>query len=506
MNLEPITLGVNPLDKIFKVSVFCLVFFLCGGTSLAESTQESGWWENNLDIGGFARGEVHVPARAPDESRTWLGLTTDIKGNGYFSDYVSGVVELRGRMYELTRDTSAHIDIREGYLKSSRGLLDFSIGQQIIAWGQAEGVNPTDNLCAMDRTIFSSEQDDQRRGSPAVKANLYAGPFTLTGVAQLFRQSKVLGPFLPETLDIETANTGLIEFPANQIIILDEDLPARNFRDAAWAVKCSFNVRMLDLSVSYFDGYSTYPDYTYNNMLEDRTHPPVKGWVWDRLYEIDQKYDHIHAIGGDFALALDPFIIRGEAAYVDTSFNDRKPDEEIPESGVPVTGELYSYPDVKDDREWRQPYFHYVVGAEWQATEDIAFSAQYSQRYVPDFKSVEELFGGEGVVLSGSDPEAAKREVTGFNRQTHKLAKKHNELVTFRIGLDFLHETLLVELKGSYWLSYDEYKLKPRIVYDVNDHLEITAAASMTFGPDGSQLDMRGRTYNQMFVELKYSF
>lgn len=465
--------------------------------SFAESL---AWWRDNLDVRGFVRGEVHVPVKAPDESMTWLGLTTDIRSKAYFNDYLSGVLELRGKMYNLTRKTSTHLDLREGYLKFSRGPIDLFLGQQITAWGRVEGINPTNNLCAMDRTIFSSEQDDQRRGSPAIKANLYAGPFTFTGIGQLFRQSEILGPFLPKTLHIKTPGAGMIEFPSSQIVILDEDLPAKNLGDAAWALKCSLNMEMLDLSISYFDGHSSYPDYTYNTMLEDRTH--LKGWVRDRVYRIDQKYDRIHVIGTDFAVPLDPFIIRGEAAYVDTSFDDT--DKRKLESGIAVGKGLYSYPDLKDPREWSQSYLFYVIGAEWQATGDIVFSAQYGDRYVPKFRPVERLFGNTG--LSVNDPETAKQEIMRFNRQTHKLARRHNQFLTFRTDLNLMHQTLLIELKGLYWLSYNEYKLKPRIVYDINDHLKLTAAASMTFGPRGSQLYMRGRKYNQMIIELKYSF
>ena len=60
--------------------------------------------------------------------------------------------------------------IREAYLDLSHGPLDLRIGKQIIAWGRADRINPTDNLTPRDYTLLVPDDDDQRLGTPAVKA------------------------------------------------------------------------------------------------------------------------------------------------------------------------------------------------------------------------------------------------------------------------------------------------------------------------------------------------
>ena len=47
--------------------------------------------------------------------------------------------------------------LREGYLYLRRPGLEVRAGQQIIPWGQADAVNPTDFLTAKDYTFFNIE-------------------------------------------------------------------------------------------------------------------------------------------------------------------------------------------------------------------------------------------------------------------------------------------------------------------------------------------------------------
>ncbi len=64
----------------------------------------------------------------------------------------------------------------------------------------------------------------------------------------------------------------------------------------------------------------------------------------------------------------------------------------------------------------------------------------------------------------------------------------------------------MIEIKGAYQFGKEEYRINPEISYDVNDRINVTAAAGLFFGPEESQFDMRGKSYNQSFVEIKYSF
>ena len=54
------------------------------------------------------------------------------------------------------------------------GRLDVRAGRQIIAWGRADGVNPTDNLSGQDLTLLVPDDVDRRLGTTAVRASYYA--------------------------------------------------------------------------------------------------------------------------------------------------------------------------------------------------------------------------------------------------------------------------------------------------------------------------------------------
>ena len=62
------------------------------------------------------------------------------------------------------------------------GRLDVRAGRQIIAWGRADGVNPTDNLSGQDLTLLVPDDADRRLGTTAVRASYYLGDVSLTGV------------------------------------------------------------------------------------------------------------------------------------------------------------------------------------------------------------------------------------------------------------------------------------------------------------------------------------
>ncbi len=52
----------------------------------------------------------------------------------------------------------------EGYAAVHFARADLHLGKQIIAWGRADGINPTDNVSPCDFTLLLPFEDDQRFG------------------------------------------------------------------------------------------------------------------------------------------------------------------------------------------------------------------------------------------------------------------------------------------------------------------------------------------------------
>lgn len=59
--------------------------------------------------------------------------------------------------------------LREGYLDLTAEAWDLRLGQQLVIWGRADRVNPTDNVTPRDYTMLTPEDVDQRRGVVAAR-------------------------------------------------------------------------------------------------------------------------------------------------------------------------------------------------------------------------------------------------------------------------------------------------------------------------------------------------
>ena len=79
-------------------------------------------------------------------------------------------------------DADATGEAREAFVDVRFGRLDLRLGRQIVAWGRADGVNPTDNVTAEDLTLLAPEDDDRRLGTTAARASYYLGGVSVTGL------------------------------------------------------------------------------------------------------------------------------------------------------------------------------------------------------------------------------------------------------------------------------------------------------------------------------------
>lgn len=95
----------------------------------------------------------------------------------------------------LRQQSSQHVSVpapargalRELYWRFQAGDIQLRLGRQLLAWGRADGVNPTDNLSPRDFRLLTPEDSDQRTGSNALQLifNSSAGQFSLTAMPAL---------------------------------------------------------------------------------------------------------------------------------------------------------------------------------------------------------------------------------------------------------------------------------------------------------------------------------
>src|SRR5688572_17468267 len=73
-------------------------------------------------------------------------------------------------------------ELREAFIDLRFARLDVRAGRQIIAWGRADGLNPTDNLTGEDLTLLAPDDDDRRLATTAVRASYYLGDVSVAGL------------------------------------------------------------------------------------------------------------------------------------------------------------------------------------------------------------------------------------------------------------------------------------------------------------------------------------
>lgn len=169
---------------------------------------------------------------------------------------------------------------REAYLDWDNGVTTLRMGRQIISWGRADSLNPTDKLDPKNFTLLVSDDDGQRQGMDALNLrHSLDASWSLTAVAAKFSPHLMPRGSLPTTIT-----------PANP--------PGR----AEWALKLDHSGQGFDGSLSYFDGFERAERYRL-----DLSNP---GAPWFR-----GNFDHARSLGTDFAFATDIFTWRGEFSH-----------------------------------------------------------------------------------------------------------------------------------------------------------------------------------------------
>jgi hypothetical protein len=436
------------------------------GPADGSPVQGIGSWRERIDLYGFVRSELHAPIRSSDgtdndfaNTDPYLVLTHELKSEFFLSDAVTAFFNPRLRLTVGDVDTDGYIgshtdrsfDLREGYARFRGEYLDITAGRQIISWGVADGINPTDKLCPKDMTIVSSDRDDRRLGVLALKGDLYLGDHVLTGVWQpVFTDSKFRLSDLPDEAEI---------------FIEDVQLPENKLSNSAVALKWAAIFGRTDVSASFFYGWDTVPDIIFKEAVTDDDGTRVT---------VTPVFNRIQNYGADFASVLGPVILRGEGAYT-----------HVLERGTRSPGRQ------KSQAQW-------IVGPEWEWFENFTINAQYGMTHVLDYEPISD---DESEI--GDDP---RKGVDAFNARLNRQLKENNPMATLRIDYRMLQDTLFLQFRGIYFIDDKEYRLRPRVVYDLNDYLNFTVGASLSYGPEGSRFQRSGESYNEVFAELKYSF
>jgi len=428
--------GLLPSQTIFEQAT-------SGGSQLSQT----------LDLGGYLRSTLYVGRAAdPEDAQIKSGygefslkLKADKQGFGRaFADF-------RVRDGREFGERVSQLNLREAYVEAYAGRFDFRIGHQIVVWGRADGMNPTDNITPKDILARSPDEDDRRLGNFLLRAYFNAHPLRVEGIwVPMYRASRIPVDFF--------------NFPAG-VFFEGRDLPPARISHSSWALKLNLELPSLDGSLSYFDGHNPSP-----GLFAERTALVNKP---DQGLRFSLKSYRMRVWGMDFSTTVGGWGLRGEAAF-------RNPHEEPQPYGHIIN------PDLQ-----------YVLGIDREFAGEVSIILQYMGRWVLDFEELE-------LPLNPWDMPWFK-----LGQKNRLLASQQYEIshaLTLRAGKSFQHETLDAELMAYVNLTSHEFFLKPKITYALTDALSLVLGGEWYQGPEETLFDLIDPYLSAFFGEVRLSF
>lgn len=187
---------------------------------------------------------------------------------------VEGMIE-----HERSQSQSNRLpQIREGYFQKKSDNGEFRLGRQLVAWGRADKLNPTDYFTVRNYTLLTSDEEDQKRGVDALRVITHLGNYDLQVVAAAGN----------------AANHWPFNLPGNTVSYQSK---------RQVGIKLDRYGQGVDWSLSAYRGMDRNPNFLPN---------PLTGAVVSN-------HEDVSALGGDFAAAKRGLTLRGEAAYFQTA-------------------------------------------------------------------------------------------------------------------------------------------------------------------------------------------
>ncbi|UCC39805.1 MAG: hypothetical protein JSV96_18855 [Candidatus Aminicenantes bacterium] len=439
------------------VFVFFMFFFLCNSLSAQSlfDKAEAGSKDKDIsyELNGYLRSTLFigkVPYKSEGEIKSGYGeasLKLRVR-KGMFGDAFAEMRFRRG--YEFNESIS-ELNLREAYVNAYVGPFDFRIGHQIVAWGRADGFNPTDNITPKNMLSRSQDEDDRREGNFLIRSYYNLNPVRFEAIWIPFFRSSVVP-------------TNLLPFPSG-ITLIDSDYPGANLKNSTFALRLNLEQPSFDGSLSYFNGHNPFPGITAN----------LPSSILDVIsLDIFLKSYRMHVFGADFSTTVaGSFGLRGEVGY-------RRPHGDY-ESNISIPN-----PDLQ-----------YVVGIDKEFPGNFNVILQYIGRYVFDFTGLEE---------PDSPFEFPLYELELKNRMITSQQYKLGHSVSCRAEKKLLHETLKIEVLGMLNLTSEEFLLRPKLTYDIADGITFILGGELYSGPDDTLFGAIDSHLSAFFTELKVSF
>lgn len=439
----------------FRIRLFVAVLIsgsiTCHGQGLFESASNESSSQQGLkiDFNGYGRGSAYGGSRSFDYSNVFAEFTLQGKLS---IDKAFLFSDLRFR-YGLKFDSLApEFELKETYAGYQSDKLDVYMGAKIITWGRSDGFNPTDNITPYDYFFLSGNPDDQKLPNFLMQSKWHITPAINLEV--------VLIPFYrPSIYRFDLFDLG--DFTT----FTDATLPDRTYKNGSLGGRFNFDLQRIGFSVSYFRGYDPYYGFRINSFTFEGQIPSI---------ELSATPYNKSTYGFDLAVPAGSWIFRLEAAFDQTK--DYETNMHIP-----------------------NPNLNWVVGIE-RSFLDITAILQYIGFYTIDFVSFEDMPPPQSM------DEILIQELTEFNRKIFYQQEETNHALSLTLNRSFRYETISIEATGYYNITSEEWLIRPKLSWNINDHLETSIGGFYSEGPEKTLLFYASDVMNGAFIELKVNF
>jgi len=452
--------------------IILLIILLPAGANAQGLFEEAGTNEKQspFQLNGHARGVLYLGAyKSPSlpEIRSGYGEAA-LKINAFSGMHGKLFSEIRFRSGYEYNEYIYRFDLREAYADLYLGDFDLRAGQQIIAWGRADGINPTNNLTPQDYFVRSPDPDDMRMGN-----------FLLKGRYTIKSRVRLEGIWVP-VYRHSIYRFDLFDMP-EYVNIADAYSPKAALKNGSLAGKVEFLFDRFDGSISWFSGYDPMPGIATGPLPETPGETP----------EIDlyARPFRQQTVGLDFSFGLGSLGVRGEAAYREP-VSDYKGQAFVPSRDL-----------------------RYVLGMD-RSFGNFSLMVMYTCQYVFDFEEIKVL-----AVIPEMEPEQLQQPVVwgmlgpmmdqqlaGFNRIIFDQTKQIMHSLAARPAITLFHNVLDMEVFGLYHFSTKEWTLLPRLSWSISDNLKLGLGGQYFEGPPNTRYNLIAPVFNGGFMELQYTF
>lgn len=435
------------------------------GATGAAPTESSAPYELN----GYVRGDVFV-GRDPvvDEPMAKaaygeLALKLRVKKQAHGDAYA----EARIRYGDLGGPRQVALDLREAYVNLYFGPLDLRLGQQIVVWGRADAVNPTNNITPIDLRVRSPQEDDRRMGNVGARAFLNFSPLRLEGI------------WMPVYVPSELPNVGMPSY----VTLTSPNIPNAKLRNGLEAGRIHLEFAAFEMSASYLHGYAPLPGLS----LRDFTVGP------DYRVNITRTPYEQHVFGFDFSTVIANWLgVRGEAAY-------RSPVQWRDRVNAP------------------RPDLQYVGGLD-HTFGSLSVIAQYIGRYTFDWAlenspepqldpmMLAGLSSPVPTLLGQTITNGINQELRVRNQILFSQRAQIQHMASLRLELLAFHDTLSLSALGAFNVTTKEWLVYPKLAYQASDAMSITLGGEIYAGPEKTLFGLIDRELTAGYCEAKFSF